>query len=70
MADTRIRLLSSGSDSSVLAFTAFDGTHHRVQVADAVAGPSSPPRSCPAPTRTPSWPTSPTAAAAARSPPG
>jgi hypothetical protein len=33
-----VRLVGSGSDSSVLAFTAYDGAHFRVQVADVVAG--------------------------------
>jgi hypothetical protein len=33
-----VRLVGSGSDSSVLAFTVYDGAHFRVQAADAVAG--------------------------------
>jgi hypothetical protein len=33
-----VRLVGSGSDSSVLAFTVYDGTDFRVQAADAVAG--------------------------------
>jgi hypothetical protein len=33
-----VRLVGSGGDSSVLAFTAYDGAHFRVQVADVAAG--------------------------------
>jgi hypothetical protein len=33
-----VRLVGSGSDSSVLAFTVYDGAHFRVQVADVAAG--------------------------------
>jgi len=33
-----VRLVGSGSDSSVLAFTVYDGTNFRVQQANAVGG--------------------------------
>jgi len=44
-----VRLVGSGSDSSVLATTVYSGGHYRVQVANVVAGTVQPPATMPAP---------------------